>query len=266
MYRWFESANDPLDVPARTPESELDEELWNRLVVCVMALWAGFLVAAYAIPAVPVPSLTGALIDALTMPAGIHLTRVRELEWIGVYSQVALRLMFVLAQPVILWQLLDWLAPTTVPNRLRRLRLAVTAIHASFLVGVVVFYGYLLPAMIQFLLMYASTGPNIILWAYTEYVELVTTFLFATGLLFEVPALMHGVVWLGIVSQERLAGWRKFAVVIALVLGGWITPGIDVLSQIVVPVPVYVTFELGLLLASMAPEPEKHAVAPVAPL
>ena len=70
--------------------------------------------------------------------------------------------------------------------------------------------------------------------------------LIAFGLVFEVPLLVIGLIGSGLVSYQKLASMRKYNIVIALTIGGILTPSVDPLSQILMAIPLLILFEIGM--------------------
>jgi sec-independent protein translocase protein TatC len=77
----------------------------------------------------------------------------------------------------------------------------------------------------------------------------VTTFILGVGLVFEMPVIIFAVTRIGLVSRDWLAKRRRYVVLIIFVLGAVITPTPDPFNQTLVAVPMYLLFELGLLLS-----------------
>ena len=72
------------------------------------------------------------------------------------------------------------------------------------------------------------------------------------GLSFETPLLMFFLTKLRVLNPDRLARFRKYALILAFVIGAMITPTPDPLNQTLVSLPLYLLFELGLLLSRLA--------------
>ena len=70
--------------------------------------------------------------------------------------------------------------------------------------------------------------------------------------MFELPIIMFFLSKMGVVSAKRLAGFRKYAFVLAFVIGAAITPTPDPINQTIISLPIYFLFELGVILARFA--------------
>jgi sec-independent protein translocase protein TatC len=109
-------------------------------------------------------------------------------------------------------------------------------------------YFLLLPQAIQFLFTFGSdvfeASPRA-----SEYISFVTTFILGVGLVAEMPVIIFALTRIGVVSRGWLAKRRGYVLIICFVIGAIITPTPDPFNQTLVSVPMYLLFELGLLLS-----------------
>jgi sec-independent protein translocase protein TatC len=103
----------------------------------------------------------------------------------------------------------------------------------------------------------ASIAPEGVAWMtdIDKYLSFVLTTFIAFGITFEVPVLVIVLVRIGVVSIEKLKEMRPYVIVGAFVVGAIFTPP-DVVSQFMLAVPLWVLFELGLVLARFTGKPE----------
>jgi sec-independent protein translocase protein TatC len=230
------------------------EELRNRIIVCAVALVMGLVISALPIPFVTSTAVTQEVISIISKPAADHLIFIRPGEGFVTYFQVALIVALVLALPVITYQVIAFVMPALLPHEKKYLYMAVPGAMISFAIGLLFGYILVVPVAIQFLLVFGTD--NIegleVKWAFSEYIETVTTLLFWMGLSFETPLLMFFLTKLRILSPERLTRFRKYALILAFIIGAMITPTPDPLNQTLVSLPLYLLFELGLLLSRLA--------------
>jgi sec-independent protein translocase protein TatC len=156
-----------------------------------------------------------------------------------------------LAMPVLIYQVLAFVTPALYPKEKRYLYIAVPGVTLSFFVGVLFCYSLMLPAAIQFLGGFAADKirPQ---WAAEHYLDFVVAFLFWVGVTFELPIVMYFLSKLGVVSAQRMAHFRKYAFVLAFVIGAIITPTPDPVNQTIVSLPIYFLYEFGIILARFA--------------
>ena len=225
-------------------------ELRQRLIICGIALLAGMAIA-IAVPFPGAGSLTWAVIGALVAPAGGAVQAIRPGETIFTYLQVALITGAALAMPIIIYQVMAFILPALLEEERKLLFLAVPGVTVSFAAGIAFSYFVLVPFAVRFLLNFGSEiiPPH---WSFSEYVGTVALLLFYMGVIFELPLVMFTLAKLGVVDVARLQSLRKWALLIAFILGAIITPTPDPLNQTLIALPVYLLFEIGILLARMA--------------
>jgi sec-independent protein translocase protein TatC len=119
-----------------------------------------------------------------------------------------------------------------------------------FLGGVAFSYFVLLPPAIRFLFSFGSNiaTPQIRIGSY---IDVVTRLMFITGCIFELPVATTFLAKLGVVTSEWLAGKRKWAIILAFVLGAIITPTVDPLNQTLIAAPLIVLYEMSIWLAKL---------------
>jgi sec-independent protein translocase protein TatC len=256
----------PLPTPAPAPDEpdshapgdkemtllEHLEELRGRLVACALALVLGVIVAIIPVPTLN--SITGFLFDLIVNEAkvnGVQIIATRPGEAFFTYLQVALVVGATLAMPVIIYQVLAFVSPALYANEKRYLYIAVPGVFLSFLAGVVFCYYLTLPFATHFLAGFLA-GTIEPLWSAEHYVDFVANFLFWVGVMFELPIIMFFLSKLGVVSHQRMAKFRKYAFVMAFVIGAAITPTPDPINQTIISLPIYFLFELGVILARFA--------------
>lgn len=154
-----------------------------------------------------------------------------------------------LAMPVVLYQVWAFVAPGLYR---REKRFAVPLLATSivlFYAGIAFAYFVVFPLMFGFFTSIAPEGVEV----QTDialFLDFITTIIFAFGLAFEVPIATVLIVWTGLVTVEKLSGARPYVFLGAFVVGMFLTPP-DVISQTLLAVPVYLLYELGIVMAKM---------------
>jgi sec-independent protein translocase protein TatC len=228
------------------------EELRGRLVAMVLAVIVGVLVSIIPIPTMT--SLTGFLFDVIIAQAhavGVTVTAIKPGEAFFTYLEVSLIVGAAIAMPVIIYQILAFVSPALYANEKRYLYLAVPGVFFSFLCGILFCYYLTLPFATKFLAGFLSNDIQPF-WTVQNYVSFVAGFLFWVGVMFELPIVMFFLSKIGVVSHQRMARFRKYAFVLAFVIGAAITPTPDPINQTLISLPIYFLFELGVILARFA--------------
>lgn len=161
---------------------------------------------------------------------------------------VAFMFALVFALPVLLYELYAFAIPAFAPERRRNIRSLLLAVPVLFVVGVVFGYLVVLPGAIRFLQGFNSEQFDVLVQA-SQYYSFAATILAAMGLVFQVPVAMLAVTRAGIVTTEQLARNRRYAVLACAGVAA-LLPG-DPVTMLLETVPLYLLFELSLLLARL---------------
>jgi len=170
---------------------------------------------------------------------------------IVVFTKVALISGVALAMPVLVYQLISFIAPGLTRQEKRYLYFVVPGATLSFVVGIAFAYFVMLPTAIPFLKGFLGDiiQPN---WFVDKYISFITSLLFWVGLSFETPLLIFFLAKLGIVTPAVLSRNRKYAILVIAVLSAVITPTPDPFNMILVMAPLILLYEIGILLARLA--------------
>lgn len=231
------------------------EELRGRLVWSVGAILFGIIFSNVPLPGLfEWGSLTNWVINRFTVQAvadGVTLISTAPGQAFFTYLQVSLVIGAAIAMPVMIYQVLAFVSPALYAHEKRYLFFSVPGVTFSFLCGVAFCYYVLLPFAIKFLGNFQSENfkPE---WTAENYLDFVSSFIFWIGLIFELPIVMYFLSKLGIVSVQRMTRFRRYALVLAFVIGAVITPTPDPVNQTIVSLPIYALFELGIILARFA--------------
>ena len=233
-------------------------ELRRRVFFCVIALLVGSAVSFF---------FFEQIIEILVQPA-------RDLE-VGpggqlIYTEVtellttAIKVSFVggliLASPVILYQVVMFVAPGLTGREKRYLFGSMPAVILAFSGGLAFGYYVLTPPALHFLLTFGD-DVAVPLIRVSNIVNLMIRLLFWMGLAFETPLVMYLLASLGIVTAQSLSRFRRYWVVVAFIMAAMITPTVDPVNQALVAGPLLVLYEVGILLARVAGSSRKKSRA-----
>lgn len=171
-------------------------------------------------------------------------------EFIGVAMKVSLLVGLAASIPFVLFQIVMFVAPGLNSAERRYLYTLLPMSLIAFLAGAAFGYRVLFPPAVNFLLSFgseiATPLPRI-----GTYTNLMLSLLFWMGVVFETPLVLFFLSRIGVVTSEWLAKRRKYAVIIAFVLGAIITPTFDPINQTFVAVPIIILYEVGIWLAKL---------------
>jgi len=152
-----------------------------------------------------------------------------------------------IAMPVVLYQVWAFVAPGLYKKEKHfAMPLLATSI-VLFYVGVAFAYYLVFPLIFKFFTGIAPQGVEV-QTDISKFLDFITTIIFAFGLAFEVPIATVLVVWTGLTSPKKLSKARPYVFLGAFVIGMFLTPP-DIISQTLLAVPVYLLFELGILMS-----------------
>ena len=235
-------------------------ELRRRLLVCVIAVIAGSAVS-FAFYRQIIEFLSRPAYD-LEAGATLELVFIEVTELLTTAVKVSFVAGFILALPVILYQVVMFIAPGLTGRERRYLFLFAPAAMVAFLAGVAFAYYVLTPPALKFLLGFSDVAQPLI--RISNFVNLMIRLLFWMGVAFETPLIMYMLAQLGIVSARQLSRFRRYWVVVAFILAAIITPTFDPVNQALVAGPLLVLYEIGVLLARVAGRSRRKAETAIA--
>ncbi|HMC98344.1 MAG TPA: twin-arginine translocase subunit TatC [Flavobacteriales bacterium] len=162
---------------------------------------------------------------------------------------IAITLGFIIASPFVIWQVWRFVAPGLKEKERNAVRGTVFFVVLLFLLGTAFAYFVVAPMSIQFFATYSLSSSIEKRPTLDSYVSILNSFLLWTGLAFELPVVMYFLSRIGIVGPGFLRTYRKHAFVAILVVAAIITPP-DVVSQILVSLPLLALYEVSILLAA----------------
>jgi len=151
--------------------------------------------------------------------------------------------------PYIFYQVWSFVAPGLYQNEQQLALPVLVSSTFLFYFGIAFAYYVVFPLMFGFFTAIAPEGVTV-MTDISRYLDFVLKLFFAFGAAFEVPVVTYLAVRSGVTTREALAGKRPYVIVAAFVVGMLLTPP-DVISQILLAVPVWLLFEVGLVLCRL---------------
>ncbi|MEZ4601253.1 MAG: twin-arginine translocase subunit TatC [Syntrophotaleaceae bacterium] len=233
------------------------EELRRRLIICVCAWLVAFL-ACYGF-AEQLFQFVAQPVRAV-LPEGSSLVFINATEPFFTYLKIAAFAGLLLSLPVILWQAWAFVAPGLYGHEKRLALPFVLSSCACFATGTWFGFLYVFPLIFRFLIGFGTgTGDIDAMLSMAEYLSLSSKLLLAFGAIFELPIVIFFLARLGIVDHHWLAKNRKYAILVAFVVGAILTPP-DVISQLALAIPFIVLYEVGIIVARLFGAPPVDAV------
>lgn len=151
--------------------------------------------------------------------------------------------------PVILFHFWGFVAPGLYNHEKKLVLPLLMGSTFLFYLGIAFAYFVVFPLVFGFLTTAAPEGVTV-MTDISKYLDFVLTLFFAFGLAFEVPIITIILVWTGLTSPQSLAEKRPYVIVGAFIIGMFLTPP-DAISQTLLAVPIWLLFEIGLLLSRL---------------
>lgn len=164
-----------------------------------------------------------------------------------VYLKISVLCALVAAFPYIIYEVWKFIAPALYENEKKAVGKAFRLSSVLFYLGVAVGYFVVLPVCLMFFVNFSLSSEITNTITLNSYISLFTSMVFMIGIIFEFPTVILALSSLGIVKKGLLRGWRKYAVVVTMILAAVITPS-DPFSMFVLAIPLYGLFELSILL------------------
>jgi sec-independent protein translocase protein TatC len=178
--------------------------------------------------------------------------------------KVTMMTAFLLALPWVFYQAWAFIAPGLYQHEKRIGVPLVVASVLLFLLGMAFAYFLVFPVVFGFIVGVAPEGVAV-MTDIGKYLDFVMTLFIAFGITFEVPVAVVLLVKMGMVSIAKLREIRPYVVVGAFVIGAIFTPP-DVISQFMLAIPMWILYELGIIVAAMITKPKPEAETDYTPL
>ncbi len=155
---------------------------------------------------------------------------------------------FIVSFPYVFWEMWRFISPGLYDQEKNAARGAVFFVSLLFFMGAAFGYFVLAPLSINFLANYQLDPTILNEFDITSYVSTLTMLVLASAIMFQLPVVVYFLAMSGLVSSALLKTYRRHAIVVILVLAAIITPP-DVISQILIALPILVLYEAGIQIA-----------------
>ncbi len=247
------------------PLMEHLKELRDRILISLAAFVAGILIA-FAVWNPIFNFLTSPICDALEgRGQECQLVLIKLQEGFFVAFRISVMGGFILAFPVIAWQLWRFVAPGLYKSEKGAFLPFLLASPLMFTLGATFAFYVVLPIAFNFFLGFQqmmvtdpNAGPDLVTvdpgtagilfqGSMEQYLSLTTNFILAFGLCFQLPVLLTLMGKAGLISAQGLIGMRRYAIVLILILAAVVTPP-DMMSQLILFAAIYPLYEISIYL------------------
>lgn len=225
-------------------------ELRNRLLRAIVG-WLVVFVALFPFADKLYSLIAAPLLSKL--PQGAQMIATAVTTPFFVPMKVTMLTAFLVALPWMIYQCWAFIAPGLYAHEKRLIRPLLAAAMVLFFVGMAFAYFVVFPVVFGFLVGSAPQGVAV-MTDIAEYLNFVIGLFVAFGFAFEVPVAVVLIALMGWVTLDQLKESRSYVIVGAFVLGAIFTPP-DIVSQCMLAVPLWLLYELGLLVVRWLPQP-----------
>jgi sec-independent protein translocase protein TatC len=168
---------------------------------------------------------------------------------ISLYLQVVFFSGFILSFPALVWQIWQFVEPGLHETERKASKFIILFISVCFFTGIAFGYFVFLPISLKF---FAGFGTSLIRnnIAVQDYVSFFLGTLLTAGLVFELPFISYVLSKVGLLTPAFMRFYRKHAVVVMLVVAAVVTPSTDMVTQLVIAVPMLILYEISIFISA----------------
>jgi len=164
---------------------------------------------------------------------------------------------FIIAFPYVMYQFWSFIKPALYENEKRHASGAVAIMSGLFFIGVLFGYYLIVPFSLDWLAQYSISKDVVNQINILSYISSVTSIVIAGGVAFELPVLVYFLSKIGVLTPKFLRKYRRHSYVILLIIAAIITPP-DVLSQMIVSIPLIILFEVSIFISAHVDKANKR--------
>lgn len=157
---------------------------------------------------------------------------------------------FVIGFPYILWEVWKFIRPALYEKERKMAGSFILVSSILFFIGVLFGYYIIAPLSINFFATFNVSKEIENIFTVDSYVSMMKMSIVASGIVFELPIIIYFLAKLGLVTPDFLRKYRRYAIVIILILAAIVTPP-DIPSQIIVSIPILLLYEVSILIAAI---------------
>jgi sec-independent protein translocase protein TatC len=235
-------------------------ELRDRLIKALVGVGIGTILGSYIVFGRPFgKSLLTILRDQFA--PGVTLQGIAVAELFVSQMGVALVIGIAIAMPIIVYQIVAFFVPALYAAEKRMVFTALPFVFELFLAGLVFGWFFTVPAAIGWLTTVGAAEGVVIQPSVADFLKTFSMLMLWNGIIFELPAIIFLLARLGVVNTQMLSSTRRYAIVIIVIVAAVITPTGDPFNLLLLAVPMYLLYEMGIVLSRFVP----RSPAPTAP-
>ena len=178
----------------------------------------------------------------------IHLMNIGLTEQFMTHLRVAIYAGLLFALPYVLYELFRFVSPGLYQNERKAATWIVGSSYLMFLLGTLINYFIIFPFTLRFLGTYQVSDDVANMLTLQSYIDTLITMSFVLGLVFELPVVCAILGRMGFINGNLMRRYRRHAIVAILIIAAIITPTTDMFTLLVVSVPIWLLYEMSILL------------------
>lgn len=178
----------------------------------------------------------------------IHLMNTGLTEQFMIHMQTAIYAGLLIASPYILYELFRFVSPGLYDNERRYAIWIVGAAYLMFIIGTLVNYFIVFPFTVRFLGTYQVSPDVANMLTLQSYIDTLLGMSLIMGVVFELPVVCALMGRMGLINGNMMSTYRRHALVAILIVAAIITPTTDVFTLFVVALPIYLLYEISILI------------------
>lgn len=222
------------------------EELRWRIIYALIGLVAGT-----AISWIFIDTLVDKVLLKPARDTGASLQNLKPFGQLFMYMEVAIIAGVVISLPNLFYQFWKFLSPALHKKERKYIKSIVFFSTFCFLCGIAFAYYVMIPFALKFAVQFGSTAIKNE-FAINEYLSIILSILLGAGLVFELPMISFFLTKIGILKPQFMRKYRRHAIVVIFILAAVLTPGTDPVSQVILAVPLFLLYEVSILISKFA--------------
>lgn len=163
---------------------------------------------------------------------------------------------FIIAFPYVFWEFWRFVKPALSLKELNKTRGMIFWVSLLFFCGVAFGYFLLSPYTVNFFAAYTLSPTIENTFTVKDYLDNIVSLVLGTGIVFQLPLVVYFLSRIGLLSPQFLRTYRKYALVVILIIAAVITPP-DVVSQLIVTIPLWFLYEISIWISAKVYKEEK---------
>ena len=184
-------------------------------------------------------------------PFSIHLMNTGLTEQFMIHLKTAMYAGVLVASPYIIYMLFGFIAPALYDNERRYATLLCTSGYLMFMLGTALNYLLIFPLTLKFLGTYQVSEDVANMLTLQSYMDTLLMMNLVMGIVFELPVVSWILGKMGLINAQMMSAMRRHAVVVILIVAAIITPTTDAFTLFVVALPIWLLYEMSIVIVGM---------------